>query len=58
MVQFARIAAIGTDRSGEKININTFEGYCRIFKRGMIGAHQHSSERHLHVNWQNLQSAR
>ncbi len=38
-----------TDRTtGEKININTVEGFYSIFKRGMKGVYQHCSERHLH----------
>ncbi len=38
-----------TDRmTGEKININTVEGFYSIFKRGMIGVYQHCHEKHLH----------
>jgi transposase-like protein len=38
-----------TDRStGEKVNINTVEGYYSIFKRGMKGVYQHCGEKHLH----------
>lgn len=38
-----------TDRkTGEKININSAEGYYSIFKRGMIGIYQHCAEKHLH----------
>jgi hypothetical protein len=35
-------------KTGEKININSAEGYYSVFKRGMIGVYQHCSERHLH----------
>lgn len=30
------------------ISINSVEGYCSIFKRGMTGVYQHCGEKHLH----------
>jgi transposase-like protein len=31
-----------------KITTNTIESYFSVFKRGMLGTHQHCSEKHLH----------
>ncbi|HVP86094.1 MAG TPA: IS1595 family transposase [Rhizomicrobium sp.] len=33
--------------AGEKIHVNTAEGYFSIFKRGLVGTYQHMSEQHL-----------
>ncbi len=33
---------------GEKVHVNTAEGYFSIFKRGLVGTYQHMSEQHLH----------
>ena len=35
------------DAAGEKIHVNTAEGYFSIFKRGLVGTYQHMSEQHL-----------
>jgi len=32
---------------GEKVHINTAEGFFSIFKRGLVGTYQHMSEQHL-----------
>lgn len=32
---------------GEKVHVNTAEGYFSIFKRGLVGTYQHMSEQHL-----------
>jgi len=32
---------------GEKVHVNTAEGYFSIFKRGLVGTYQHMSEAHL-----------
>ena len=37
-----------TDESGERVHVNTAEGYFSIFKRGLVGTYQHMSEQHLH----------
>ena len=34
--------------AGEKVHVNTAEGYFSIFKRGLVGTYQHMSEQHLH----------
>ena len=44
----ARSGVTPIARPGEKININSAEGYYSVFKRGMIGIYQHCSENHLH----------
>lgn len=33
---------------GEKVHVNSAEGYFSIFKRGLVGTYQHMSEQHLH----------
>jgi len=35
-------------RDGEKVHVNTAEGFFSIFKRGLVGTYQHMSEQHLH----------
>jgi ISXO2-like transposase domain len=38
-----------TDRvTGDRIGVNTVEGFNSIFKRGMKGVYQHCGEQHLH----------
>jgi transposase-like protein len=32
---------------GEKVHVNSAEGYFSIFKRGLVGTYQHMSEQHL-----------
>lgn len=33
---------------GEKVHVNSAEGFFSIFKRGLVGTYQHMSEQHLH----------
>ena len=33
---------------GERVHVNTAEGYFSIFKRGLVGTYQHMSSQHLH----------
>jgi transposase-like protein len=34
--------------AGEKVHVNSAEGFFSIFKRGLVGTYQHMSEQHLH----------
>ncbi|HTW36372.1 MAG TPA: IS1595 family transposase [Rhizomicrobium sp.] len=36
-----------TNKKGERVHVNTAEGYFSIFKRGLVGTYQHMSEQHL-----------
>ena len=40
--QYARTA-----RDGQRVHVNSAEGYFIIFKRGLVGTYQHTSEQHL-----------
>jgi len=35
------------NEAGEKVHVNTTEGFFSIFKRGLVGTYQHMSEQHL-----------
>jgi transposase-like protein len=35
-------------KDGDRVHVNTAEGYFSIFKRGLVGTYQHMSEQHLH----------
>jgi hypothetical protein len=34
-------------KQGERVHINSAEGYFSIFKRGLVGTYQHMGEQHL-----------
>jgi transposase-like protein len=37
-----------TTEDGERVHVNSAEGYFSIFKRGLVGTYQHMSHQHLH----------
>ncbi|HEX4157767.1 MAG TPA: IS1595 family transposase [Rhizomicrobium sp.] len=37
-----------TDKDGDRVHVNSAEGYFSIFKRGLVGTYQHMSPQHLH----------